>query len=182
MLSNCLQSANLTPPTTEHRCQGSRDIGGPCCTPCLGKQQTHTGKSPTNEFISLHPTLTSLDALWKIIKIKTNLLFFYSCIIWGGSVVKNLPAMQEMQFDPWVGKMPGRKAWQSTPVFYPRKYVPWRKAWQPTPVFLPGESQWQRSLAGSGPWGCKESDMTEATWVQEKSIFKKHSFFKNQYF
>ena len=34
-------------------------------------------------------------------------------------MVKNLPAMR---FDPWVGK------------------VPWRKAWQPTPVFLPGES------------------------------------------
>ena len=28
------------------------------------------------------------------------------------------------KFDPWVGKMP------------------WRKAWQPTPVFLPRESPW----------------------------------------
>ena len=27
-------------------------------------------------------------------------------------------------FDPWVGK------------------IPWRRAWQPTPVFLPGESPW----------------------------------------
>ena len=36
-------------------------------------------------------------------------------------------------------------------------------AWQPTPVFLPGESHEQRSLAGYSPWGCKESDMTEAT-------------------
>ena len=26
--------------------------------------------------------------------------------------------------DPWVGK------------------IPWRRAWQPTPVFLPGESPW----------------------------------------
>ena len=33
----------------------------------------------------------------------------------------------------------------------------------PTPVFLPGESYGQRSLAGCSPWGCKESDMTEAT-------------------
>ena len=47
-------------------------------------------------------------------------------------------------FDPWVGK------------------IPWRRAWQPTPVFLPGESPWQRSLAGHSPWGHKESDMTEA--------------------
>ena len=30
-------------------------------------------------------------------------------------------------FDPWVGK------------------IPWREAWQPTPVFLPGESHGQRS-------------------------------------
>ena len=44
---------------------------------------------------------------------------------------------------PWVGK------------------IPWRRAWQPTPVFLPGESHVQRSLAGYGPWGGTESDMTE---------------------
>ena len=31
------------------------------------------------------------------------------------------------------------------------------------PVFLPGESHGQRSLAGYGPWGFKELDMTEAT-------------------
>ena len=47
-------------------------------------------------------------------------------------------------FDPWVGK------------------IPWRRAWQPTPVSLPGESHGQRSQAGYSPWGCKESDTTEA--------------------
>ena len=26
-------------------------------------------------------------------------------------MVKNLPAMQETQFDPWVGKIPWRKEW-----------------------------------------------------------------------
>ena len=36
-------------------------------------------------------------------------------------------------FDPWVGK------------------IPWRRAWQPTPVFLPGESHGQRSLVGYNP-------------------------------
>ena len=57
--------------------------------------------------------------------------------------VKNLPATQETQrhrFDPWVRKIPGRRAWQ------------------PTPVFLPEESHGQRSLTG-----CKESDVTDAT-------------------
>ena len=54
----------------------------------------------------------------------------------GGSAVKILPAVQEVQemwFDPWVGK------------------IPLRRAWQPTPVFLPGESHGQKSLAGYGP-------------------------------
>ena len=35
--------------------------------------------------------------------------------------------------------------------------------WQPTPVFLPGESHGQRSLEGYSPWGCIESETTEAT-------------------
>ena len=39
----------------------------------------------------------------------------------------------------------------------------WRRKWQPIPVFLPGESHGQRSLAGHGPWGRKESDTTEVT-------------------
>ena len=47
------------------------------------------------------------------------------------------------RFDPWVGK------------------IPWSREWLPTPVFLPRELHEQRSLAGYGPWGCKESDMTE---------------------
>ena len=45
--------------------------------------------------------------------------------------------------DPWVGK------------------IPWRRAGQPTPVFLPGESHGQRGLVSYSPWGHKESDTTE---------------------
>ena len=63
----------------------------------------------------------------------------------GGSVVKNLPAVQELQFDSWIRK------------------IPWRREWQPTPIFLPGESHEQRSLAGYSPQGCIELDMPEAT-------------------
>ena len=36
-------------------------------------------------------------------------------------------------FNPWVGK------------------IPWRRAWQPTPAFLSGESHGQRSLVGYSP-------------------------------
>ena len=48
-------------------------------------------------------------------------------------------------FDPWVGK------------------IPWRRAWQPPPGFLPEESHGNSSLAGYGPYGHKELDMTEVT-------------------
>ena len=40
---------------------------------------------------------------------------------------------------------------------------PGRRARQPTPVFLPGKFHQQRSLESSSPWGRKESDTTEAT-------------------
>ena len=63
-------------------------------------------------------------------------------------VVKNPPTSEGRRkrhgFDPWIGK------------------IPWRRAWQPTPVFLPEEAPpGERSLAGCSPWGCKELDMTE---------------------
>ena len=35
-----------------------------------------------------------------------------------GSVVKNPPAMQETLVDPWVGKIPWRRKWQFTSVFF----------------------------------------------------------------
>ena len=51
----------------------------------------------------------------------------------GGSVVKNLPAMQEIcrrrEFDSWIGKIPCSKKWQPTPVFLPGKSMD-RGAWQ----------------------------------------------------
>ena len=49
------------------------------------------------------------------------------------------------RFDPWVGK------------------IPWKRAWQCSPVFLPGESHGQKSVAGYSLKGCRESDMTEVT-------------------
>ena len=44
----------------------------------------------------------------------------------------------------------------------------WRRKWQPTPVLLPGESHGQGSLAGSGPWGRRESDTTEVTEPEQE--------------
>ena len=41
--------------------------------------------------------------------------------------------------------------------------IPWRKEWQPTLVFWSGKSHGQSSLVGCSPWGPKEQDMTEHT-------------------
>ena len=35
------------------------------------------------------------------------------------------------------------------------------RQWHPTPVLLPGKSHGRRSLVGSSPQGCQESDTTE---------------------
>ena len=37
----------------------------------------------------------------------------------------------------------------------------WSRKWKPTPGFLPEKFSFQRTLAGYGPQGCKESGMTE---------------------
>ena len=47
------------------------------------------------------------------------------------------------RFNPWVRK------------------IPWRREWQTTLVFFPGKSHGQRSLEGYSPRGHKESDTTE---------------------
>ena len=61
-------------------------------------------------------------------------------------MVKGLPAMQRPVFDPWVWK------------------IPWRRAWQLTPVFLSGEfPRGQRSLVGYSSWGHKS--WTQLKWL-----------------
>ena len=39
--------------------------------------------------------------------------------------------------------------------------IPWRREWLPTPVFFPGEFHGQRNLVGYSPRGHKELDTTE---------------------
>ena len=66
-------------------------------------------------------------------------LLLLSIIPWyaGGASGKELTCQRKRgkrpRFNPWVGK------------------VPWRKAWQSTPVFLPGESHGKRTLVGYSP-------------------------------
>ena len=62
----------------------------------------------------------------------------------GKELVSQYRRLNRCGVDPWVKK------------------IPWRRAWPPTPVFLPGEPHGQEP-GGHSPWGCKESDMTEQT-------------------
>ena len=59
--------------------------------------------------------------------------------------MKNPPAMWRPGFDPWVGK------------------IPWRRAWQPTPVFLPGESPWTEEPGGLQAMGSQKVRHDRAT-------------------
>ena len=68
---------------------------------------------------------------------KQGFLLLFNTLV--AQMVKNPPACRRPGFDPWVGK------------------IPWRRAREPTPVFLPGESHGQRSLGTT----CKELDTTE---------------------
>ena len=61
-------------------------------------------------------------------------------------------------FDPWVRK------------------IPWRRAWPPTQVFLPREFHGQRSLVSHSPWGCQELDMTE--WLTH---MHRHNYIRRQW-
>ena len=57
-----------------------------------------------------------------------------------GSVIKNLPAMQETGVCSLGWK------------------IPWRRARQPIPVFLPGESPWTKEPGGLQSIGSKRID------------------------
>ena len=56
---------------------------------------------------------------------------------WRLSCKKPSCQCRKLKFDPWVGK------------------IPWRRAWQPIPVFLPGESLWTEKLDGMQSIGLK---------------------------
>ena len=69
--------------------------------------------------------------------------------LWASQMVNNLTANagdKKCRFDPWVKK------------------IPWRRAWQPIPVFASKEFHEQRSPVGYSPYGHKEVATTEATW------------------
>ena len=78
-------------------------------------------------------------------------------------------------FNPWVRKIPWRRAWQPTLVYLAKNplanaedlrdtgSIPGSGRSIPTPVFLPQESHGQRGPAGNSPLACTESDTTGVT-------------------
>ena len=67
-------------------------------------------------------------------------IYIYIWLLWWLSGKESTCNEGATWLDPWVGK------------------IPWRRAKQPTPVFLPGESHGQRSLVGYNPESHKESE------------------------
>ena len=70
-----------------------------------------------------------------------------------GSVVKNLPEMQETQVRSLVRK------------------IPWRRKWQLTPILSPGKFHGQKHLVDCTTWGHKELDISEHTYTHTHSTW-----------
>ena len=78
------------------------------------------------------------------------ILFIYHIFLyWASLVAQQLRICLQCRshrrpgFDPWVGK------------------IPWRRAWQLTPVFFPGESPWTEASGGLQSMDHIKSDTTE---------------------
>ena len=61
--------------------------------------------------------------------------------------------MQEMEFNPWAGK------------------ISWNRKWQPTPVILPEKLHGQRSLVDYSVCSCKELDTAEHAHTHTHSAY-----------
>ena len=69
-------------------------------------------------------------------------------------IVKNHLQCGRLGFDPWVGK------------------IPRRRAWQPIPVFLPGESPWTEEPGGLQSMGWQR---VEHDWATKHSTHRVHT-------
>ena len=122
----------------------------------------------------------SINIYFSFLKLGLEFLQFVA----GGSVVKNLPAIQETRVGEGNGTHSSTLAWKLPWMEGPGRlqsmgllrvghnratslslftFMHWRRKWQPTPVFLPGESQGWGNLMGCRLWGLTELDMSEVT-------------------
>ena len=79
-------------------------------------------------------TVTSEKSLAVLQKVKHNYQVTQS-FPHGSDSKRICPQRRRPGFDPWAGK------------------IPWKRKWLPSPVFWPEKSHGQRSLVGYSPWG-----------------------------
>ena len=96
--------------------------------------------------------------IWPMVKkwvlSKVALVSIYDGLLWWLSGKEAACQCRRPRFDPSVGK------------------IPWRRKWQPTPVFFPGDSHGRRNLVGCSPRGHKESDANEQLHFISKVIIQ----------
>ena len=112
------------------------------CVPLSSSQKPSSRElgSPALQVSLDLPPWLSLSALWY--SILPYLSWFSICSIsywdaasWVAQMVESACQCRALRFDPWVRKIPSRRAWQ------------------PTPLFVPGEVHGQRSLVSYSPGG-----------------------------
>ena len=92
----------------------------------------------------IYSSILMLLFLKKCVCAKIYLLeYTYIWLPWWLSWQRNRLQSGRPELDPWAGK------------------IPWRREWLPTPIFWPGEFHGLRSPVGYSLWGCKELDTTE---------------------
>ena len=99
---------------------------------------------------SIVSNLKRLEMFWGIPN------FFFVYLIFKESQQLRLQC-RISRLEPWVGK------------------IPWRRAWQPTPMFLPGESPWTEEPCGLRSMG-SQRDMTEPLSAHPKPHRIEHRF------
>ena len=103
-------------------------------------------------FICLSPTagqwaVSTFQLLWVVLLWTFVYKYLSELARWlsGKESVCQWRRRRRCGFSPWVRK------------------IPWRRTWPPTPVFWPGESHGQRSLVGYSPW----SQRVRHDWATE---------------
>ena len=97
--------------------------------------------SHTQLTVYLRKGILCYSSLGSDIVFVTELMFQRASLV--AQMVKNLTECRRSGFYPWVRK------------------IPWRKAWLPTPVFFPIEFHVQRGLESYSPWGHRVLDTAE---------------------
>ena len=110
----------------------------------------------------LESTRAELAQVFKVQRIfsdSLNMLYFSNGLPWWFSQWRIHLQHRRLGFDPWVGK------------------IPWRRAWQPTPVFLHGESPWTEEPGGLQPMKSQRAGHNWATKHSMAHFYNASSYF-----